>query len=323
MTRPVTGSKASRSAFLFVTIVTDDRDAVAAKVGAGMGMDAAAILASPHTMVGSAEQIVDELREQRSLAGFLRHRAVQRDRCVRSGRRGIVGNLMSSLDFTGRTATVTGASRGIGEAIARQLDARGARVAPVAGSSDRLAAIASELTNDPLVVVADLSEHDAIEQITTAVLGTSTAATGAGGTQGAYAASKGGLNTLTKNLANEWASKGVRVNAVAPGLVDTEMWEPTFERLGEDAVRAGFVRNVPLGRWRTADEIADVRVLPRVRQGELCHWPGHPRRWRHDQSVGSRVMRRFGAEHLVSRHRRGDDRMCHNLAGWGHLTDTG
>ena len=82
--------------------------------------------------------------------------------------------------------------------------------------------------------------------------------TGAGGTQGAYAASKGGLNTLTKNLANEWASKGVRVNAVAPGLVDTEMWEPTFDRLGEDAVRKNFVRSVPLGRWGTADEIADV-----------------------------------------------------------------
>jgi NAD(P)-dependent dehydrogenase (short-subunit alcohol dehydrogenase family) len=87
---------------------------------------------------------------------------------------------------------------------------------------------------------------------------TSTAATGAGGTQGAYAASKGGLNTLTKNLANEWGSKGVRVNAVAPGLVDTEMWGPTFERLGEEAVRKNFVRSVPLGRWGTADEIAEV-----------------------------------------------------------------
>lgn len=87
---------------------------------------------------------------------------------------------------------------------------------------------------------------------------TSTAATGAGGTQGAYAASKGGLNTLTKNLANEWASKGVRVNAVAPGLVDTEMWGPTFERLGEDTVRKSFVKSVPLGRWGTADEIARV-----------------------------------------------------------------
>ncbi len=223
-----------------------------------------------------------------------------------------------SFDFTAKTAVVTGASRGIGEAIARQLDAAGARVALVARSADRLSAIAADLENDPLVIAVDLSEPDSVEQIASTVLGafggldvlvnnaavernqpaskvtgdaidetlfvnlrqafmlssafakalfaskgaivnvTSTAATGAGGTQGAYAASKGGLNTLTKNLANEWASKGVRVNAVAPGLVDTEMWGPTFERLGEDAVRASFVKSVPLGRWGTADEIADV-----------------------------------------------------------------
>ncbi len=49
----------------FVTMVTDDRDAVAEKVGGGMGMDAATILASPHTLVGSAEQIAEELIEQR------------------------------------------------------------------------------------------------------------------------------------------------------------------------------------------------------------------------------------------------------------------
>jgi 3-oxoacyl-[acyl-carrier protein] reductase len=223
-----------------------------------------------------------------------------------------------SFDFTGKTAVVTGASRGIGEAVARQLDAGGARVALVARSAGRLEEIAADLVNDPLVVAADLSEHDAVDQIAAAVLTafggldvlvnnaavernqpaskvtgaaidetlfvnlrqafmlcsvfakplfasqgsivnvTSTAATGAGGTQGAYAASKGGLNTLTKNLANEWASKGVRVNAVAPGLVDTEMWGPTFERLGEEAVRKNFVRSVPLGRWGTAAEIADV-----------------------------------------------------------------
>jgi NAD(P)-dependent dehydrogenase (short-subunit alcohol dehydrogenase family) len=223
-----------------------------------------------------------------------------------------------TFDFDQKRAVVTGASRGIGEAIARRLDASGARVALVARSGDRLAAIASELVNDPVVITADLSAHDSIDHIATATLDafggldvlvnnaavernqpaskvtgeaidetlfvnlrqafmlcsafakplfasqgaivniTSTAATGAGGTQGAYAASKGGLNTLTKNLANEWASKGVRVNGVAPGLVDTEMWGPTFERLGEEAVRQGFVKNVPLARWGTAEEIANV-----------------------------------------------------------------
>lgn len=49
----------------FVTIVTDARDAVAAKVAGGMGMDAETLLASPHTLVGSAEQVADELNEQR------------------------------------------------------------------------------------------------------------------------------------------------------------------------------------------------------------------------------------------------------------------
>ena len=49
----------------FVTMVTDDRDGVAAQVGGAMGMDAATLLASPHALVGSAEQIADELREQR------------------------------------------------------------------------------------------------------------------------------------------------------------------------------------------------------------------------------------------------------------------
>lgn len=49
----------------FFTIVADDRDAAAAKLGVGLGMDADAVIASPHTMVGSAEQIADELREHR------------------------------------------------------------------------------------------------------------------------------------------------------------------------------------------------------------------------------------------------------------------
>ena len=53
----------------FVTTVTDDRDGVAAKVGAAMGMDAATILASPHAMVGSTDQIAEELLEQRERWG--------------------------------------------------------------------------------------------------------------------------------------------------------------------------------------------------------------------------------------------------------------
>ena len=140
----------------FVTIVTDDRDTVAGKVAGAMGMDVATLLASPHTMVGSAEQIVDELVEQRERwqGSYV---TVQADalRGVRAGRGRAGRNLIVvAFDFTGRTAVVTGASRGIGEAVARQLDASGARVALVARSADRLAAIASEMVNEPLVVAA-------------------------------------------------------------------------------------------------------------------------------------------------------------------------
>jgi hypothetical protein len=49
----------------FVTIVTGDRDTVAGKVGGAMGMDGPTALASPHMIIGSAEQIIDELTEQR------------------------------------------------------------------------------------------------------------------------------------------------------------------------------------------------------------------------------------------------------------------
>jgi NAD(P)-dependent dehydrogenase (short-subunit alcohol dehydrogenase family) len=63
-------------------------------------------------------------------------------------------------DLCGRTALVSGAGRGIGAAIARALDAAGARVALVARTESELRAVASELTHDPLVVPADLGTAD-------------------------------------------------------------------------------------------------------------------------------------------------------------------
>src|SRR5271154_6025358 len=67
---------------------------------------------------------------------------------------------MDSQSLEGRIALVTGASRGIGAAIARALDAAGARVALVARDRDALDAVAARLTNDPVVLVADLAEPD-------------------------------------------------------------------------------------------------------------------------------------------------------------------
>jgi len=68
----------------------------------------------------------------------------------------------------------------------------------------------------------------------------------------AYSAAKGGLFQQTKALAREWAPRGVRVNAVAPGFVDTSGWD-SYDK---DAVVAEAGLGIPLGRWATAEEVA-------------------------------------------------------------------
>lgn len=68
-----------------------------------------------------------------------------------------------------------------------------------------------------------------------------------------YAASKAGVANLARALANEWAALGVRVNAVAPGYVETELTEP----LREDPERyREITARIPVGRWAQPEEIA-------------------------------------------------------------------
>ncbi len=72
------------------------------------------------------------------------------------------------------------------------------------------------------------------------------------GGQAAYAASKAGLIGLTTSLAKELASRGVTVNAVSPGFIDTDM---TAEHLPE-AARAKLLEQIPLARIGVADDVA-------------------------------------------------------------------
>ena len=67
-----------------------------------------------------------------------------------------------------------------------------------------------------------------------------------------YAASKAGLANLTRSLANEWACRGVRVNAIAPGYVKTEMTEV----LQSDPVRSRqILERIPAGRFGSPDDL--------------------------------------------------------------------
>lgn len=67
-----------------------------------------------------------------------------------------------------------------------------------------------------------------------------------------YASSKAGLNALTWNLARRWAADGIRVNTVAPGIIDTPMTHPAMSMPEVTSTEIDF--HTPLGRAGTADD---------------------------------------------------------------------
>jgi 2-dehydro-3-deoxy-D-gluconate 5-dehydrogenase len=74
----------------------------------------------------------------------------------------------------------------------------------------------------------------------------------------AYAAAKGGLGQLTKALANEWASKGINVNAIAPGYMATD----NTTALRNDAERSRqILERIPAARWGAAEDIAGAAIF--------------------------------------------------------------
>jgi NAD(P)-dependent dehydrogenase (short-subunit alcohol dehydrogenase family) len=72
----------------------------------------------------------------------------------------------------------------------------------------------------------------------------------------AYSASKGGVVILTKNMAIDYAGRGIRVNAICPGFIETPMTEGIFGGVGMEETLAGIVAEHKLGRMGRPDEIA-------------------------------------------------------------------
>jgi 2-deoxy-D-gluconate 3-dehydrogenase len=219
------------------------------------------------------------------------------------------------FDISGRTAVITGASRGIGLHIALGLMRQGANVitlqrgelAPeleqLAQETGRTAhAIAVDLADEASVASAAAQalalgqvdilvnnagtqiRHDAVEfpladfdtvmnvntravfqlcQLLGApmlergygkIINLASMLTFQGGFRvPAYAASKGAVSQLTKALCNEWAGRGVNVNAVAPGYIATDMNEAL---LADEARNEQILVRIPAGRWGNPDDLA-------------------------------------------------------------------
>ncbi len=219
------------------------------------------------------------------------------------------------LDLTGKVALVTGASRGIGAAVADTLAKAGATVIGTATSEEQAGKITERLaefggqgrqlnvtdensietlvaqvekefgkidilvnnagiTRDNLLMRMKESEWDDIMQVnlksvfrsSKSVLRgmmkarfgrviniTSIVGTMGNAGQANYAAAKAGLMGFTKSMAREVGSRGITVNCVAPGFIDTDM-----TRALPEEQRADLAKNIALGKLGEAQDIADA-----------------------------------------------------------------
>lgn len=74
----------------------------------------------------------------------------------------------------------------------------------------------------------------------------------------AYAASKGGVAQLTKALSNEWSSKGIQVNAIAPGYIDTDMNEALMK---DEERQKSILARIPAGRWGKPEDFKGAVIF--------------------------------------------------------------
>lgn len=90
----------------------------------------------------------------------------------------------------------------------------------------------------------------------------------------AYGASKGAVLGFTRSLAADFVTKGVRVNAICPGTVETPSLQDRIEQQGGQSAREAFIARQPMGRLGTAEEIANLALY--LASDESAYTTGQP-----------------------------------------------
>jgi len=223
------------------------------------------------------------------------------------------------FDLTWKTALVTGASRGIGAAIAAAFVRAGAKVAVNSRGAEQLRKTADEV-GAAVVLPGDVTDEQAAQEVVAGAIEglgqldvivnnvggngvmvpfpqlrfagwtkvmrlnvdsavhvlqaaaphllerrtgsvinvASVAGLSATPAMAQYGASKAALISLTRTLAVEWASTGVRVNALCPGWTATDLNRSLWEN---EEIYAGLTATIPMGRWAKAEEMAGPAVF--------------------------------------------------------------
>lgn len=122
--------------------------------------------------------------------------------------------------------------------------------------------------NAPFILTREIG-RDMVARGSGKVIFTASLLTFQGGiTVPGYAASKGAIGSLVKAFANEWAAKGVNVNAIAPGYIATD----NTEALREDAERSkSILSRIPAGRWGEPDDFKGITVFLASKSADYVH----------------------------------------------------
>jgi 2-deoxy-D-gluconate 3-dehydrogenase len=122
---------------------------------------------------------------------------------------------------------------------------------------------------DAVWIVAQAAGRHMLQQGGGKIINTASEQSFFGGvTVPAYAASKGGVAQLTKALANEWAARGINVNAIAPGYMDTEMCAAL---VGNPEREPMILARIPAGRWGQPADLAGAVVFLASAASDYLH----------------------------------------------------